>query len=482
MANITAVTLTGDTITLNEAVLAEFAGNLRGRLLQVGDVDYDEARVVWNGMIDKRPALIVRCTGTADVIQAVQFAQAHQLLVSVRGGGHNAAGNATCDGGVMIDLSLMRGVQIDPRARIARVQGGATWGDLDHETQAFALATPGGVVSTTGVAGLTLGGGYGWLRRKYGLSCDNLLSVDIVTADGQLLTASETENADLFWGIRGGGGNFGIVTSFEFQLYPVGPQVMVAYVFYPISEAKPVLCGWRDFMAAAPDEISSNAALWSIPPAPDFPLAMHGQPIVAVITIHSGSPKYGEKAVQPLRELTPPLIDASGIMPYTMLQASADLLFPKGQLRYYWKSLTLNHLNDDAINTLIDHAAKRPSPMTLIDLWAMGGAVSRVEAQETALGDRSAPFTLVLNTSWLDPQDTEVNIAWARNLWSAMHRFSSGNMYLNFPGLDEDGEQMVRSSYGQNYERLVALKNKYDPMNLFRLNQNIKPSLNRLSH
>lgn len=479
MPDIQAVTLNGDAVTVDESAVTLFSNNLRGTLLQAGDTGYNEARQVWNGMIDKCPALIARCTGTADVIQAVQFAQAHQLLVSVRGGGHNAAGNATCEGGLMIDLSLMKGVHVDPRARIARVQGGATWGDLDHEAQAFALATPGGVVSTTGVAGLTLGGGYGWLRRKYGLSCDNLLSVDMVTADGQLLTASETENADLFWGIRGGGGNFGIVTSFEFQLHPVGPHVAVADVFYPFSDAKRVLTSWRDFMATAPDEISSNALLWSIPPAPDFPTEMHGQLVVDVIAVYAGSAKEGEKAVQPLRELTTPLLDASATMPFTALQCSADMLFPKGTLHYYWRSLNLNHLPDEAIDTLIAQATQRPSPMSLIDLWAMGGAVSRIEATATAFGDRSAPFTMVLNTSWPEPKNTEANITWTRTLWSEMHRFSSGSMYLNFPGLDEEGEAMVQKAYGRNYERLVALKNKYDPDNLFRLNQNIKPSLNR---
>jgi len=476
MSNIQILTLTGDKKTLEAAMIAELKNSLRGDLLQTGDIGYEKVRRVWNGMIDKRPALIARCTGTADVIQAVKFAQQHDLLVSVRGGGHNVAGNAVCDESLMIDLSLMKGIHVDARCRTARVAPGATLGDLDHETQAFGLAAPGGVVSTTGVAGLTLGGGYGWLRRKYGLSCDNLLSVDVVTAEGKLLTASETENADLFWAIRGGGGNFGIVTSFEFRLHPVGPMVMAGVIFYPFAEAKTVLAGWRDFMATAPDEISSNATLWSIPPTPDFPEALHWQPMVAVIAVYSGPVEEGQQAIQPLRELATPITDASSPMPFTVMQSMFDPFFPEGQLYYYWKSLNLSRLSNDAIDTLIAHAETRPSPMSLIDIWAMGGAVSRVGPEETAFGDRSAPFTMVLNTSWPDPKDSEQNIGWTRQLWTEMQRFSPGSIYLNFPGLGEDNDETVQKAYGPNYERLATLKKKYDPSNFFRLNQNIKPT------
>ena len=456
--------------------IEEFQLKFRGPLIKPGDERYDEVRQVWNGMIDKRPALIARCTGSADVVAAINFARSHNLPVSVRGGGHNAAGNAVCDDGLMIDLSLMKGIHVDPHARTARAEAGVTWAELDRETQAFGLATPGGVVSTTGIAGLTLGGGHGWLRRKYGLACDNLLSADIITAAGQFLTASETENSDLFWAIRGGGGNFGIVTSFEYRLHPVGPEVMAGVIFYPFAAAKTVLAGWRDFMASAPDEISSNANLWSIPPTPHFPAELHWQPMCGVAALYAGPVEAGQQALQPLRELADPIADASAPLPFTVMQAMFDPFFPKGELNYYWKSLNLSRLDDEAIATLIAYAQKRPSPMSLIDVWAMGGAVKRIGAQETAFGDRSAPFTLVLNTSWPDPKDSDRNIAWTRTLWSEMRQFSSGNIYLNFPGLGEDNDETVKKAYGPNYDRLVRLKNKYDPENFFHLNQNIKPS------
>jgi FAD/FMN-containing dehydrogenase len=468
-------TLNGHLANISPEKVAALQANLRGALLRPQDAGYDAARRVWNGMIDRRPALIVRCTGSADVIASVNFAREHSLLVSVRGGGHNAAGHAVTEGGLMIDLSLMKGIRVDPLARRAWAAGGVTWGELDHETQPFGLAAPGGVVSTTGIAGLTLGGGFGWLRRKYGLSCDNLLSADMVTVDGQLVKASETENADLFWALRGGGGNFGIVTSFEYRLYPVGPLVMAAVVFYPFDAAAQVLCGWRDFMATAPDQISANVALWSIPPTPDWPAEMHWQPMTAVIAMYAGPAEEGERALQPLRQLATPLADASQPMPYIALQQMFDPFFPKGDLHYYWKSLNLNCLNDEAIETLIGYAGERPSAMSVIDLWALGGAVGRVAATDTAFGDRSAPFSMVLNSSWADPADTQANIAWTRALWSAMQPFSTGSIYLNFPGLGEEGEALVEQAYGANYKRLVAIKQKYDPGNLLCLNQNINP-------
>jgi FAD/FMN-containing dehydrogenase len=467
--------LDGRPASVDEEAVMQLRTRLRGALLQPGDEGYDAARGIWNGMIDRRPALIARCRGTADVMEAVRFAHEHNVLVSVRGGGHNVAGYAVAEGGLMIDLSLMKSVSVDPQARIARVEGGVTWGELDHETQAFGLATPGGAVSTTGVAGLTLGGGLGWLRRKYGLSCDNLLSADVVTADGRLVTASETENADLFWALRGGGGNFGVVTSFQFRLFPIGPTVMATLVFYPFDAAQQVVQGWRDFMATAPDEISSNLALWSIPPTADWPAAMHGQPMVAVVAMYAGEAAKGEQALLPLRELAMPLADASQPMPYVALQQVFDPFFPEGELYYYWKSLNLDRLDDEAIDTLIAYAEQRVSPMALIDLWALGGAVGRVPATATAFGDRSMSYSLVLNTSWADPTQSDANIAWTRELWTAMHRFSSGATYLNFPGFGEEGESMVRDAFGANFERLAAVKRKYDPGNLFRLNQNIPP-------
>ncbi len=477
MTQLRAIAITAEEIALDETLVTDFKSRLQGQLLCPGDPGYDEARQVWNGMIDKRPALIARCIGTADIIDAINFARTHRLLVAVRGGGHNVAGNAVCDGGLVIDLSLMRGVHVDPKARTARVQGGATWGDVDRETQVFALATPGGQVSTTGVAGFTLGGGMGNMRRKYGLSIDNLLSVDIVTADGQILTASPTENPDLFWGVRGGGGNFGVVTSFEFRLHPVGPMVMLGAPMYPEEQAGEILRSWREFMAAAPDELSSMAAIWAVPPAPHLPPEIHGKPVVLLAGVYAGPVEEGERVVQPLRELGTPLADLSGPMPYTVLQRAFDPFFPKGELLYYVKSLNLDHFSDEAIEVLLSHAAQRPSPLTLVLIWHQGGAISRVGAEETAFGRRDAPFMLSIDSAWTDPRDTEKNISWSRALWSAMRPFSTGGLYLNFPGLGEEKEVLVRAAYGPNYDRLVALKNKYDPTNLFRMNQNIAPTV-----
>lgn len=457
------------------ATIDEFKAHFRGDVLLPGDAGYDEVRQVWNGMIDRRPGLIVRCTGVADVIDSVNFARTHNLLVAVRGGGHNVAGNAVCDGGLMIDLSLMKAVHVDPKRRTARAQGGATWGDIDRETQVFGLATPGGVVSTTGIAGLTLGGGLGHLRRKCGLSCDNLLSVDIVTADGQFRTASQTENADLFWAVRGGGGNFGIVTSFEFRLHSVGPMVMLCATMYPLAKAKDILRTWREFTTTAPDELSSIAQIWSVPQAPDFPEDTRGKPVVIAAGVYAGPVNEGEQLVQPLRELDTPVLDLSGPMPFTAVQSAFDPFFPKGEHLNYWKSIYLNDLNDEVIDAILVHAGNRPSPRTLVNHWHMGGTVGRVGSEDTAFGDRSAPFLLEISSSWSDPQDSERNVTWTREFWSAMRPFSSGGLYLNFQGLAEQGEDPVRAAYGANYERLVALKTKYDPTNLFRLNQNIRP-------
>lgn len=461
---------------LTEQAIEEFESRFRGALIRPGDDGYEQARAVWNGMIDKKPALIACCTGVADVIEAVNLARTHGLLVSVRGGGHNVAGSAVNDGGLVIDLSPMKGIQVDPERRIARAQGGVTWGELDRETQVFGLAAPGGVVSTTGIAGLTLGGGVGWLRRKYGMSIDNLLAVDIVTADGRLLKASETENRELFWGIRGGGGNFGVVTSFEYRLHPVGPEVMLAAVMYPLEIAREVVTAWRDFMDSAPEEVSSQAVFWSVPAVPGFPEETHGRPVIVLAATHCGPAAEGERVLQPLRELGTPLIDLSGPAPYTQVQQLYDPFFPEGELSYYWKSLDLNRLDEEVIEAVIAAAWSRPSPLTLIPIWHHGGAMSRVGPEATAYGDRSAPFLLSIDTTWADPADTDENIRWTRRLWQEMHRFSSGGLYLNFPGLGEEGEALVRAAYGpETYARLVALKTEYDPANLFRLNQNIKP-------
>jgi FAD/FMN-containing dehydrogenase len=460
---------------LDEAIIAEFQATLRGPLLRPEDVGYDEARAVRNGLIDRRPALIARCMGNADVIAAVTFARNQGLTVSVRGGGHNVAGSAVNDGGLVIDLSLMRGVRVDPAARTVRVQGGATWGDVDRETQVFGLATPGGVISSTGVGGLTLHGGWGWLRRKYGYCVDNLLSVDIVTADGTLRVATADENADLYWAVRGAGSNFGVVTSLEFQLHPVGPMVALAAAMYAVEDAARVLPAWRDFAESAPDEISSSALFWGVPPADPFPAEIHGKAVVIIAAMYAGDPAEGERILQPLRELAAPVLDLSGQMPYAVLQSAFDPFFPKGWL-YYWKSRYLDRLDAETIGAITQYATSRPSPMSLMALWHVGGgAPSRVAPDATAFGKRDAPYLISFDTTWTDPADTERNIAWTRAAWADMERYGPGGLYLNFAGFGEEKEALVRAGYGANYDRLAALKATHDPGNLFHMNQNIKP-------
>ncbi len=460
---------------LEDSVVDEFGARLRGELLRSGDAGYEEARKVWNGMIDKRPALVARVVSVADVINAVNFAREHDLLVAVRGGGHNVAGVGTVDGGLLIDLSMMKGVKVDPEKRTARAEPGVTIGELDKKTQAFGLATPMGVVSETGIAGLTLNGGMGWLRRKHGLSSDNLLSVDVVTADGSFVSASETENPELFWGIRGGGGNFGVVTCFEYRLHPVGPEVMVGFVFYPGDRAKEVLRSIDDFMAQAPDEAAPLAFLGRVPHDEMFPERWHGEQFVAVLAVYAGEVAEGEEALGPLREFGEPIVDFSGPMPYVEAQKLLDEDYPNGK-RYYWKSQNVDGLGDREVERLMAHAEAAPSDHSTIDVWYGGGAMARIEGGETAFGDRSAPILLGIESNWDDPQHDEANVAWARAVVSDMRRFSSGGTYLNFPGFMEEGQDLMRDAYGENYERLVELKNRRDPHNLFRLNQNIKPT------
>jgi FAD/FMN-containing dehydrogenase len=460
---------------LDAEALQAFIAGVRGQVLQAGDDGYDDARKIWNGLIDRRPALIVRCTGAADVVDSVNFAREQGLLLSIRGGGHNVAGNAVNDGGLVIDLSQMNGVHVDPAAKTARVQGGATLGDVDRETQLFGLAVPIGVVSQTGVAGLTLHGGVGHLRRKHGLSIDNLLSVDIVTADGQLRRASATENEDLFWAVRGAGSNFGVVTSFDFQAHPVGPAVMVGAIFYPLDQATQVLAAWRDYMATAPDELSSLALVWSVPPGEPFPPPAHGAQVVAIAGVYSGSVEDGEPVVRPLRELGEPLVDLSGPWPWLGLQSGFDALFPDGSF-YYWKSRALGELSDAAIADIAEWGARRPTPLTDLTIWHHGGAMSRVDESETAYGGRDTAFLVTGEVSWSDPAQSDEAIEYGREFWEAMGRHSTGGMYLNFPGLGEEKDELVRAGYGANYDRLVELKQKYDPDNLFRMNLNISPA------
>ena len=478
MSDLQAVTLSGSEALLEGAAVEEFRGALRGQSLLAGDAGYDEARVIWNGSTDKRPAIIVQCSGTADVIDAVDFARQHDLLVAVRGGGHNVAGNAICDGGIVIDLSSMNGVRVDLTAQRVRAEGGCTLGDVDRETQAFGLATPLGIVSLTGIAGLTLCGGLGWLRRKHGMACDALVSVDVVTADGKFLTASETENPDLFWAVRGGGGNFGVVTSFEYELYPVGPTVTLCAPFYPLTDgAGDIMRRWRDFMAEAPEDISSSCLFWSIPAHPSFPEELQGTPVVITAAVHSGALEDGERLMQPLRGLGEPVLDLSGPIPYNGVQTAFDPLFVKGERLNYWKSLYLDRLDDEAIRRIVARAQDRPNPWALIAFWHLGGAMSRVEPAATALGVRDAAYLYSLDTSWTDHADDARAIAWTREAWAEMQDYSRGGTYLNFPGQGEEGEKLMRASYGNaNYERLVEIKTKYDPANMFRLNQNIVPA------
>lgn len=450
-----------------DAFTTEFAGSI----LQHGDTGYDDARTVWNGLIDKYPALIARCTGVADVTRAVQFARENDLLVAVRGGGHNVAGTALCDGGLVIDLSEMNGVHVDADTRTVRVQGGATWADVDWETQVFELATPGGVVSDTGVAGLTLGGGLGHLRHKYGLSCDNLVSVEVVTADGEVVTASEEEHEDLFWALRGGGGNFGVTTSFEYQLHPVGPEVMTIFVWHRGGDAAEALQNLREYVTDAPDEASVLAFHATVPELEEFPEERWGESTLVFLGAYAGEHEEGERAFAPLREFGEPIADFSGPMEYTDLQSMLDEDYPEG-MNYYWKSLYLYELSEDVIDQLVAAGERAPSPLSTVDVWPLGGAISRVDSDETAFGYRDAPFMLGIEANWEDPDESAENITWARELYQEMQEFSTDGLYVNFPGFGEDPAQ---AAYGESYDRLITVKTKYDPTNLFRSNQNVVP-------
>lgn len=445
---------------------------MRGWLLEPADTGYDQARSIWNAMIDRRPGLIARCAGTADVMHAVAFARRHDLLVAVRGGAHNIAGNAVSDGGLMIDLSPMRSVRVDPRGRTARVEPGALLGDFDKEAQAFGLATPLGINSTTGVAGLTLGGGFGWLSRKFGLSIDNLLSADVVTADGKLLRASEDENADLFWGIRGGGGNFGVVTSFEFRLHEVGPEVLAGFVFYPFDRAPELLRRYRDFVKGAPDELTCWTVLRKAPPLPFLPHSVHGHEVMILPILHVGDAEAGRRALQPLEDWGQPIANVVGPMPYLGFQAAFDPLLTAGA-RNYWKSHAFTDLPDAALDLLVQYARALPTPECEILIAQLGGAVKRVADTATAYPHRNAEFLLNVHTRWQAPEQDSACVEWARQLFDATAPFSTGGVYVNFISA---GEERVRAAYGANYDRLVEIKNKYDPTNLFRMNQNIPPT------
>lgn len=451
------------------AAIEELRARMRGTLLQPADYQYDAARTIWNAMIDRKPALIARCVSASDVIAAFQFGRAENMDITIRGGGHNVSGQCIADDGLMIDLSPMKGIRVDPVNRTARVEPGVLWGEFDQEAQAFGLATVGGTVAHTGVAGLTLGGGFGWLTNKHGMTIDNLLSADVVTANGQLLHASEQENADLFWGLRGAGANFGIVTSFEYQLHPVGPQILGGMVLYPMDQIVDVLTFYRDYIQSAPDQLTAYAAALTTP---------DGHPAVAIAVCYSGDLSEGEQAVEPIRNFGTPIVDL--IRPSTYLEQQAILTqaSPYGR-QNYWKAGLSETLSDDAIQVIAEHARQVPSPYTVTVITESGGANTRVAPEATAYPHRDSPFNVMLLSAWEDPADAEANVQWTRNFSCKLRAHLTGGVYVN--DLDDprdEGQARLHEAYGANYDRLVELKTKYDPDNVFCHNQNIPPAAN----
>ncbi len=465
-------TVAGKKVSIEASALENLAGSIRGQLVRPGDTEYDTVRAIWNAMIDRRPALIVRCQGAADVMHAVNFAREHKLATAVRGCGHNIAGNAVCDDGVMIDLSLMNSVRVDPEKRRAYVGPGVTLGDFDHEAQAFGLATPVGINSTTGIGGLTLGGGFGWLSRKYGLTVDNLVSADVVTADGRFVKADKDTNADLFWAIRGGGGNFGVVTGFEFGLHQVGPEIYAGLVVYSLKEGAEVLKKYQEYVGGLGDETSVWAVLRNAPPLPFLPESVHGQGVVVMACFHGGDPKQGEKAIAPARGFGKVLGEFLGAQPYQAWQKAFDPLLTPGA-RNYWKSHNFAMLGDGAINLAVEYAGRLPSDECEIFFGQLGGQVSRLPQDATAYPHRDAAFVMNVHGRWQKPGDDARCVGWAREYYEKMAPFADGSVYVNF--MPEDETDRVKAAYGGNYQKLVAAKKKYDPDNFFRLNQNISP-------
>ncbi|MGY3620081.1 FAD-binding oxidoreductase [Bradyrhizobium sp. USDA 10063] len=465
--------LQGGAITLGSDTIDGFRQTLRGDVCLPKEPGYEEARTIWNAMIDRHPGAVARCRGAADIMRAVRFARDHGLLLAVRGGGHNIAGNAVCEGGLLIDLSPMRSVRIDPLNRTARVEPGATLGEFDKEAQAFGLATPLGINSTTGVAGLTLGGGFGWLSRKFGLAADNLISADVVTAEGQLVRASEAENADLFWALRGGGANFGVVASFEFRLHPVGPMVLAGLIVHPFARAKELLAGYRDVAAKAPDELTVWTVLRQAPPLPFLPAEMHGKEIVVFAVCYTGGESEGNRALEPLRALGQPIADVIGMQPFAAWQTAFDPLLTPGACNY-WKSHNFVELGDGLLDILVSHTMGLPTGECEIFVGQLGGAIGRAAVDATAFPHRDARFVMNVHTRWRDPGDEQRSIAWARKLFTETAPYATGGVYVNF--MPEDESDRVSGAYGPNYARLAALKAQYDPGNVFRLNQNVLPS------
>jgi FAD/FMN-containing dehydrogenase len=463
----------GATKTLDAMELENLKAGLRGALLMPGDDGYDQARTVWNAMIDRHPALVVRCAGVNDIRQAVNFARTHGLLLAVKGGGHNIAGNAVCDGGMLIDLSRMRSVQIDPAQRVAHVEPGATLGDFDTEAQAFGLATPVGVNSTTGIAGLTLGGGFGWFSRKQGMTIDNLLAVDVVTADGNFVRASAKENSDLFWALRGGSGNFGIVTRFEFQLHPLGPNVLSGLVVYSQKEAASALKKYREYARQLGEETTVWTVLRKAPPLPFLPSNVHGTDIIAFALFHAGDPKAGEKAIEPVRHFGTPLGEHVGVQPYCNWQKALDPLLTPGA-RNYWKSHNFTDLSDGLIDVTIKYAGNVPSPHSEIFFGMIGGATMRPAPDSAAYSHRNTLFVCNVHGRWETPAEDQKGIEWARGFYRESAAYATGGVYVNF--LTDDESDRIKAAYGPNYDKLTAIKRKYDPQNLFRTNQNISPA------
>ena len=460
-------------VKLDKAALSALRMGFHGELVERGDPTYEERRKIWNGSIDRYPALIARSTGVADVMAALKFARGTDLPVAVRSGGHSFPGQSTCDDGIVIDLSPMKGIRIDPEARTVRAQAGVLLGELDQATQAFGLAVPAGIVTHTGLAGLTLGGGIGWLMRKYGLTVDQLLSVDMVTANGELVKASDSENPDLFWGIRGAGGNFGIVTEFTFRLNPVGPIVLAGPIFWPMDESGQVLRFYRDWITDAPDDLTTIVVHRRIPPLPSIPKEFHGKPVVTVMSCYAGPVEEGEKVMRPMREFGSPILDLCKPKPFVAHQSMLDPSFPPGQW-YYFRSADLAELSDDVIDIVASRALQMTSPLTAFPIFQLGGAIGRVGEDDTAFNGRSAGHTININATTATEKGFDEERQWSRNFWTALKPYQT-SVYVNF--LMDEGEERIRQAYGpKRYDRLKALKRKYDPGNFFRLNQNISPN------
>ncbi|HXH03810.1 MAG TPA: FAD-binding oxidoreductase [Candidatus Competibacteraceae bacterium] len=469
-----AKTLDGHGIDLTQDVLNSWKMRLRGPVLAPGEAGYEEARTVWNSMIDRKPAVVVRCLGSADVIECVRFARENNLLLCIKGGGHNIAGLAAADGALMLDMSLMRGVWIDRQRRVAHAQAGCLLGDVDRETQVHGLAAVLGFISLTGIAGLTLGGGFGYLTRRWGWTADNVIGMDVVTAEARLVRASSDENADLFWGLRGGGGNFGVVTGIEYVLHPVGPEIVGGVVAWPAAEAPKVLELYRTLTAEAPPELTLVALMRPAPPAPWLPKDSHGKPIVALLACHTGRPEEGEQAVAPIKSFGKPIGDVLVRRPYAQLQSLLDATQPKGR-RYYWKSEYLPRIEPALCERVIEHAARIRSPHSAVILFQIEGALNRLNEDYSPVGNRDARYVLNVAGSWERADDDETNIEWARAAWNDMKRFSTGGTYINFLTEDE-GAERTEAALGKALQRLAEIKSRWDPQNVFRTNRNIKPA------